>query len=180
MPCTAIKDDTQRLACYDRALRPTAPATPAPAADANVPTAAPSEHLSTSREPRRERHVREAAAAPPPEPAPAHAARSTRPEPDAAAIEPIVVVEVHTFPGRGATFVTDSGAVWIQSDSRQTHLPSTPFKASLKPGAMSSVFLVPDDAPHAIRVHPEQVTDPRRRAYCAKCLSSLPSSRRSR
>src|SRR6185503_12307283 len=41
-PCTAIADDAERLACYDRALR-AAPAAPAPAPTAvPTPTAEPS------------------------------------------------------------------------------------------------------------------------------------------
>jgi hypothetical protein len=175
VPCTAIKNDAERLACYDRALRPAPSATPAtapaaapPAAAASAPPAAPSEHLSTSRETRHERRVREAeAAAPPAAPAapaapPPSPARSTLSaaanagSAEAPPVVPIVVVEVRALRGRGSTFITDTGSVWIQSDSEQMRLPEVPFKASLKPGAMSSMFLVPDDYPRAIRVHQDK------------------------
>jgi hypothetical protein len=58
------------------------------------------------------------------------------------AIVPIVVAEIRQLPGRGATFITDSGDIWVQTDSRQNNLPKPPFDAEIKPGAMSSHFLV--------------------------------------
>jgi hypothetical protein len=54
--------------------------------------------------------------------------------------------------GRGATFTTDSGEIWVQTDSRQVNLPDPPFDAEIKPGAMGSNFLVPKDSARAIRV----------------------------
>jgi hypothetical protein len=65
---------------------------------------------------------------------------------------PIVVVNVRALPGRGATFTTQSGEIWVQTDSRQNVLPDTPFDAEIKPGAMSSHFLVPKGTTRAIRV----------------------------
>ncbi|HVY64214.1 MAG TPA: hypothetical protein VHH11_05255, partial [Gammaproteobacteria bacterium] len=86
-----------------------------------------------------------AAAAPP-------AARAHAPAPPPE-IVPIVVVQIRGFEGRPATFVTDKGELWIQTDS-QRQLPNAPFKAKIRPGAMSSYFLVPDDYGHSYRVRP--------------------------
>src|SRR5688572_31408618 len=67
VPCTAIDDDAERLACYDRALRgtPAPAATPAPARAAPPAAAAPSAAppaAAAEQPPRRERNVRESAA----------------------------------------------------------------------------------------------------------------------
>ena len=123
--CTAIDNDAERLACYDRALRP-APAT------------------------RREREVREStASAPPAAPAPRRAPEATKEQ--ASDIVPIVIVQIRALPGRAATFVTDQGDTWVQTDT-QRQLPDVPFKAAIKPGSMGSAFLVPDDYAHSFRV----------------------------
>ena len=131
-PCTAIADDAERLACYDRALR-AAPAAPAPTA---VPTPT-------------------AEASPPPAPAqPAPAAENQQQDADRQTV-PIVVVGVRTPQGRETTFTTQDGAAWVQTDSqRVVGLPATPFEAELKPGAMGSRFLVPKNGARAIRVRP--------------------------
>ena len=156
VPCTAIDDDAQRLACYDRALR----GTPAPAAtpeaastqapNRNAPPAAaqaPSASVAEA-EPRPERRVRESAAATAPA-APA-AGRD-----DDEQIVPIVVVGMRALPGRETTFTTQDGTSWVQTDSqRVVGLPDTPFDAEIKRGAMGSYFLVAKDRPRAIRVRP--------------------------
>jgi hypothetical protein len=140
VPCTAIDNDAERLACYDRALRP---------------SAEPSEHSAagpagTEVAPRTERRVRESTARPAPAaPAAAPAAR------DEGGIVPLVIVGVRTLPGRETTFTTEDGARWVQTDSQQlVGLPEAPFEAELKPGAMGSRFLQPKDHPRAIRVRP--------------------------
>jgi len=112
--CPTIANDAERLACYDRALRPTPPA--APAATAAPPT---------------------------PRPMP------VTPEP---VTVPVVVAEVRQLEGRSATFTLENGEVWVQSDSRRVNLPDAPFDAEIKPGAMSSHFLVAKSGGSGIRV----------------------------
>jgi hypothetical protein len=173
--CTTIDSDAERLACYDRALRPAAapiparPPTPAAAAAAPAPSptsapppaAVPSTAIATeNRATRREREVREStASAAPVAPAPpsAPAAPAARRAPAATKDEtpdivPIVIVQIRALPGRGATFVADNGETWVQTDA-QRQWPDVPFKAAIKPGSMGSVFLVPDDYAHSFRVH---------------------------
>ena len=159
--CTTIGNDAERLACYDRALKPA----PAPARDA-PPAAAPSTTIATeNRATRREREVREstASAAPSASPPPAAPAAPAAPAPpvarrappsaaeDAADVVPIVIVQIRALPGRAATFVTDSGDTWVQTDNER-RMPAVPFKASIKRGSMSSFFLVPDDYARSFRV----------------------------
>jgi hypothetical protein len=141
VPCTAIEDDVQRLACYDRALRgsPPAPAVAAPAPAVAAPAAA---IAAPAAAPQPER----AAAAPAP---PAAASTSGGQE-----IIPIVVVATRALPGRETTFTTEDGASYVQTDSqRLDSLPRTPFAAEIKRGAVGSYFLVPQDR-RAIRVRP--------------------------
>jgi hypothetical protein len=159
VPCTAIANDAERLACYDRALRPApAPAAPAAAETAaqppvtprNAPVAGPSATpVAPAPEARRARTVRESAA-------PAAPAAPVAGAPAELAIVPIVVIDVHALPGRGATFTTAGGEVWVQTDSGRNQLPDTPFAAEIKPGAMSSYFLVPKDRARAVRVRRAQ------------------------
>jgi hypothetical protein len=159
VPCTAIDDDEERLACYDRALRSAAqPGAPPPAAQAQprsappAATPAPSATPPAVAEPRRERPVRDSAAP---------AARTPPAAPRAGAdsgdeqILPIVVVGVRALPGRETTFTMQDGTSWVQTDSqRLTSLPDPPFDAELKPGVMGSYFLVAKDRARAIRVRP--------------------------
>lgn len=149
VPCTAIDDDDERLACYDRALRGTPPSTTA--ARAATPAAPPA--AAAEQAPRSERRIRESAApaAPAARAAPsAPAAGAASAEP---AIVPIVIVGVRTLQGRETTFTTDEGVSWVQTDGqRLIGLPDAPFNAELKPGAMGSYFLVPADRGRAIRV----------------------------
>jgi hypothetical protein len=142
IPCTAISNDAERLACYDRALRVVPPATttvnrPLPPA----PAAAPPPQ----------------AVAAPPAPPPAAAPQTVAASPPAA--EPptvqLVIVGVRALPGRGATFTTDDGQVWVQTDSVRVTYPPVPFAAELKPGAMGSSFLVPKDR-RAVRVRQQR------------------------
>lgn len=149
VPCTAIVDDMARLACYDRALRGTANPPAAPAT-----TAAP----SAAEEPRRrerERDVRETAA-PAPAAAPAAPAaptpRTATARPAEVGIVPIVVVGVRALPGRNATFTTEDGQIWVQTDSQTVTFPDVPFAAQIKPGAIGSSFLIPEGRGRAVRV----------------------------
>jgi hypothetical protein len=135
VPCTAIADDEERLACYDRALRAASPpAAPTPAAQAPAAPAAPAAQTRAS---------------PAPPPASAPAARRTNDE----EVIPIVIVGVRTPQGRETTFTAQDGTTWVQTDSqRVVGLPETPFDAELKAGAMGSRFLVPAGRGRAIRV----------------------------
>ena len=138
-PCTAIQDDAERLACYDRALRSATP--PAPAPTAQPPTAPPAQTPVATAAPA----PAAAAATPPPQQAPQqNAAKESI---------PLVVVGVRTLQGRETIFTTQDGATWVQNDSqRVVGLPAPPFDAELKRGAMGSQFLVPKNGGRAIRV----------------------------
>jgi hypothetical protein len=141
-PCTAIADDAERLACYDRALR-AAPAAPAPTA-APTPTAGPTPPAAPAQ-------AAPASEAPTASAAQAPATKDEQQDADKQAV-PIVVVGVRTLQGRETTFTTQDGA-WVQIDSqRLVGLPATPFEAELKRGAMGSTFLVPKNGSRAIRV----------------------------
>ncbi|MEO8465302.1 MAG: hypothetical protein ABI640_08165 [Gammaproteobacteria bacterium] len=142
--CTTIDNDAERLACYDRALRPAA--APAPS------TAIATENRAT----RPAREVREStvSAAPAAPAAPAAAAARQAPaasKEEAVGVVPIVIVQIRTLPGRAATFVTDTGDTWVQTDT-QRQMPAVPFKAEIKAGSMGSSFLVPDDYARSFRV----------------------------
>jgi hypothetical protein len=152
-PCTEIETDAERLACYDRALRPGSPAaeTPAPA------TAAPATPASAARAARPEsrralRNTVAPTAAAPPAPVAAPAAPAATPSAAEAPIA-ILVVGVRELRGRDAVFTTDSGEIWLQTDGQNVRFPQTPFRAEIKPGALNSYFLVPVDGGRAIRVH---------------------------
>jgi hypothetical protein len=154
VPCTAIENDAERLACYDRALRP-APPTPAPAARGQQAAPSASAPAATA-ERRREREVRAAEApAAPVARAPAPASAPARAAPPEEEIVPIVVVGVRTLGNRPTTFSADDGSTWVQTDSQRLNLPDAPFDAEIKRGAMGSYFLVPADR-RAIRVRPMQ------------------------
>lgn len=132
--CTAIANDTERLACYDRALRPAV----------QGPAANPDER-------RQERRVRESAAPAPAAVPPAPAVRAGVPADET--IAPIIVVGIRALPGREVTFTTEDGVAWVQTDSqRLVGLPETPFAAEIKPGTMGSYFLVPTERGRAVRV----------------------------
>jgi hypothetical protein len=139
-PCTAIENDAERLACYDRALRGAspAPAAPAPTAPAAQATVAPAAQAPA------------APAAQASAPAPAAGATAASAPAD---VVPIVIVSVRTLPGRETTFTTQDGRTWVQTDSQRIYgLPDTPFDAEIKPGAVGSKFLVPKGGGRAIRV----------------------------
>lgn len=158
VPCTAIVDDAERLACYDRALRGTPPAAPSAAAPPAA-SAAPEERADNRRRERRAREPAAAVAPAPPAPAPAPAAPATRRggNDGEKEIVPLVIVGVRTIPGRETVFTAQNGTVWVQTDSqRLLGLPDPPFDAELKPGAIGSLFLVPEGRGRAIRVR--QVT----------------------
>ncbi len=166
--CTEIDNDSERLACYDRALRPAraAPAgapraaaapqapvaaAPAPSAAATAPT---NNELGTARsvEQRKARDVRAAAAAAAAPPAAPSAAGAPASALDPG-IVPIVIVNVRALPGRNdRVFTTDGGVVWVQTDNAKLAFPETPFDAQIKPGAMGSYFLVTSERNRAIRV----------------------------
>jgi len=170
VPCTAIENNEERLACYDRALRaaspapasqaPAVPAAQTPAAGAPQAPVAQSAAESAAAAPssaviaeqtRRERTVRESTA--PTAPAAPEAAAAGRDDDDADRVVPIVIVGVRALPGRETTFTAEDGGIWVQTDSqRVVGLPETPFDAELRPGAIGSTFLVPKERGRAIRV----------------------------
>jgi hypothetical protein len=156
VPCTAIDDDEERLACYDRALRGTPPAPSAaptraapPASSAPPAAAQPPRQAETGERPQ-ERRMRESTA---PAARPAPAAPAAARDDDGEGIVPLVIVGVRALPGRETTFTTADGTSWVQTDSQRIiGLPDPPFDAELKPGAMGSHFLVPANRARAIRV----------------------------
>jgi hypothetical protein len=159
VPCTAIENDVERLACYDRALRGAPAAAPAAApaeppvrrapreAAAPSPPAAPAAAPASAPEPPvRDRRIRESTA-------PAAPAAPVAGRDDDAEIVPIVIVGVRTLQGRETTFTAEDGSIWVQTDSQRIlRLPDPPFTAELKSGAMGSRFLVPEGRTRAIRV----------------------------
>lgn len=149
VPCTAIENDAERLACYDRALRGSAPTPAARAPSASTERAATPAASPSAVAPRAERQVRESAA--PTAPAAPAAGRASAEE----EIIPIVVVNVRALQNRETTFTTDDGTAWVQTDSQRIMgLPDAPFEAQIKRGAMGSYFLVATERGRAIRVRP--------------------------
>jgi hypothetical protein len=155
-PCTAVEDDAERLACYDRALRTPSPSAPAPAAQApaqNPPASAPpatSPAPAATAEPRSERRIRNSAA--PAAPA-APVAGDSGDDDDDDKIIPIVIIGVGARAGRETVFTAQDGATWVQTDTQRLgNLPDPPFEAELKPGTLGSYFLVPKEQGRAIRV----------------------------
>ena len=175
VPCTAITNDAERLACYDRALRaapapaPAPAATPPPAATAPTsstpraaapatPTAAPATPAApaaATAEPRSERRVRQSAARVAPQAPVARSAPTAGGNDEQEEITAIVIVGLRALPGRETTFTAEDGTTWVQTDSqRLAGLPDTPFNAEIKRGAIGSYFLVAQDRTRAIRVRP--------------------------
>jgi hypothetical protein len=123
--CSSIESDSERLACYDRALRPTP----------HIGTQAPST-ISTS-----PRTSTRNAIAPSPQPAQAVAPGAAPP----LGVVPIIVLSTRALPGHGVEFTTDRGDVWVQSDTQPLQLPATPFNARIESGTFGSVFLIPEN-----------------------------------
>jgi hypothetical protein len=169
--CPSIAADSERLACYDRALRGTQPPTPtatpaaSPTAPAQAATPAPvptgaaaaataGAAATTATAPPVQVNVQPPSSslstaprtnprnATAPSPQPAPAVESGANPP--VGIVPIVVLGTREVPGRGVEFTTDRGDVWVQADTQRLQLPPTPFNAEIKPGTFGSVFLVPD------------------------------------
>jgi len=148
--CASIQSDSERLACYDRAVRATpapppsttaTPPAPSPAPTAVAAPAQVSAQPSPSTLSTAPRTSPRNARAPAPQAAPAV-------EPPAAApvgVVPIVVLGTRALPGRGVEFTTDRGEVWVQTDTQPLQLPPTPFNAEIKRGTLGSVFLVPEN-----------------------------------
>ena len=164
--CAQIQSDPDRLACYDRAFPPAAPAAAKQAPPArSLPDAPPSadaaDHVATERgPPRGARGSAVADAQAPNAPAAPGAAAAAIPAPRPAQADqadadviPIVIVEVRDTPGRNAkVFTADNGSVWIQTDSVALNAPDTPFDAQIKKGVVGSFFLVPSNKGRAVRV----------------------------
>lgn len=175
--CAGIASDALRLACYDRVFRG-APAgarasslaasavsgaageslrndtanavaessgsdAASPASPATGPARTPSEVRSVAIQPALADSLPESRAA-------ARAAAASEPQ-----SMPIVVVEMRARQGN-RIFTTQTGEVWVQTDSRRTYLPDPPFPATIEPGALSSFFLVPTDRGGSVRVRRAQ------------------------
>jgi hypothetical protein len=159
LACPDIENDAERLACYDRALRPNRPPGPAaqapavaptvtaPAAAAAAPTGAavaPAAAAASTTAP--------AAVTPPPAVASVPAAAPAN-APAADETITVVIADVKLVQGRPVTFTTADGTVWVQNDSQTIrNVPETPFDAELKPGALGSRFLLPKGQSRSIRV----------------------------
>ena len=179
--CPSIQNDQERLACYDRAMRGAPRAAPAPqpsAAPAAAPTpsstaapavagaaaigaaaatgngaaaaahtAVPAASSSISTAPHNPRNT---TAATPAQPGAAPTFDPNTGTPTG--IVPVLVVRALSRPGFGTEFTTDTGSVWIQTETKPLTLPKTPFKAELQPGKFGSTFLVLPDSKMGIRV----------------------------
>ena len=135
-PCTAITDDAERLACYDRALRGAPPAAATPSAAA-PPAAAPRpKRRARSGSPparsggNRARRGRRRSPRNPnvpcaSRPLPPHRQRRSRGATSAEPqIVPLVIVDWRALPGREAKFTAEDGTIWVQTDSqRLTGMP---------------------------------------------------------
>jgi hypothetical protein len=147
--CATIQDDTDRLDCYDRAFAGAAPAQTTPNEEPTTSAPPASSPLAAATE---RRPPRPATAPSPAAPATASPAPAVEPEDATPEIVPIVVVAVRQAAGNNVVFTTDAGEVWLQTDGRRNHLPDLPFAAEIRPGMMSSFFLVPKDRGRSIRV----------------------------
>ena len=152
VPCTAIENDAERLACYDRALR--APASPAaPAAQAPAQTAAPAAAAPAAAATAPAATAPAATAPGAAAPAATTAAAPAAPREEEQRAVSVTIVSANLPQGRPATFTASDGRTWVQTDSQRVmSLPDTPFTAEIKSGAMSSTFLVPEGRGRAIRV----------------------------
>lgn len=159
LECVRIEQDRERLRCYDAALRAPAPAARQPQADAPPAARTPQRREAEPAPP----PARAAAAAPAATPAtPASPTAAAAPSRAAAArSQPttetirVRIVSVRRDNTANATFVTDDGQVWRQTDGRRVNLDEPPFAAEIRPGALGSSFLVPDGK-RAIRAHRER------------------------
>lgn len=146
--CTEIESDAERLACYDRALRP---ARPAPAAPAQAQPARPAQPTAPAAGQAPARDVRGASRATEVPLAPAPAAPPAAYSALTADLGPVLIVATRALDGRPVIFTTDTGDVWVQTDGQRFRVPQTPFAAEIKGGAMNSRFLVPEKG-RAVRV----------------------------
>lgn len=154
--CTEIESDAERLACYDRALRPArpAPAAPAqtqPAAPARAQPAQPAQPAAPAASQAPAREVRGASRATEVPLAPTPAAPPAASSALTADLGPVLIVATRALDGRPVVFTTDTGDVWVQTDGQRFRVPQTPFAAEIKAGAINSRFLVPEKG-RAVRV----------------------------
>jgi hypothetical protein len=153
--CTKISADALRLACYDRVLRagPTDGATPAAvqsgarqngeSARAGRTASTPPEH-DVSSPPTIE--------IPSPHKAPPADARRADTADKSGDLEVNVVDVLRRAQLVDASFVTDDGQVWRQTDGRRVRLPDPPFRAVISSGAFGSHFLSPVGESISVRV----------------------------
>ncbi len=161
-PCTAITDDAERLACYDRALaRRSAPRgadrRAAPPRRPPQPPRRAAPRPRQQRPPRRraapittqpERTVRESTAPAAPA-APVAGATSAEPQ-----IVPLVIVDVRALPGRETTF-TAAGRHDLGTDRQPAphrHCPTRRSTPSSSPAPWAATSSCPKERGRAIRV----------------------------
>jgi hypothetical protein len=151
--CTALANDVERLACYDRALRqaPSAPeaasseaapsAASAPSSSAAAPTGQAAPAPSLLEAPARETRPPTRDASAPSAPV-ANAATASSPSD----LGVIVVVGMREAQGRALVFTAEDGRVWVQTDTqRSARRPQVPFRAEIREGTLSSRFLVTEE-----------------------------------
>lgn len=149
--CAPIAADFARLACYDRVFRGGSGA-PAQESAANNQAARGAAPPANAAAPAATAAAAGAAAANAPAAAPARPAPTPAPAPAEREPVEITIVAVRATQGANSIFTTDQGEVWIQTDGQRNLYPDPPFRAELRPGAMSSYFLDPAERGRAVRV----------------------------
>lgn len=135
--CSTLARDGARLACFDGVLAAEGDGTPSSESPDRAP--APSAPPSVAR-----------ARAASPEPASVAAAArgrgqdEAREEPDDDGRRPVTIVAINEMLSGEATFLTDTGQVYIQTSGRAPSpgsYPPLPYETTLRDGALGSLFL---------------------------------------
>jgi hypothetical protein len=126
--CRALGNDRMRLACFDDVVVRVAGVTEPVANDADAPV--PVVEDSAAPEPRESERARRRAG---------RAEAEAAPAPESVQV---TIVEVDSDNIGRTRFVTDTGVVFQQTDSRSRRYPETPFAAEVRGGALGSSFLV--------------------------------------
>lgn len=125
--CTNIRADDERLQCFDTA----ASSALRPPERSNVSGPVPQVRI----------------------PGPGSSSGGARIDSAPVGERQVTIVEARTnVPGR-AVFITAEGETFVQTSGRsRLTLPSVPFQAQLRPGAVGSTFLTPEGSRSGIRV----------------------------
>ncbi len=138
--CAGVKDDSARLACFDRqmALKHAAPATTPQAA---TPRAATPQAAATQPRP------------PSPQPTAAPTVQSAPPSAAAPTPPPITatIMQFVPIPGGDVAFRLDNGQLWKQTDSRSYLNAHVKDRVTITKSALGAFFLTTSDRLH-IRV----------------------------